>query len=116
MLFRSICKMGAAPESGSGYNAIHMLTPQNERSTLYHFTAVRFGVMTTDEKLNRDLQKKIAEMRRFAFAEQDAPVIEAQQRVIESANTPLDPLILAVDVGPVRYKRILDKMVQAERQ
>jgi vanillate O-demethylase monooxygenase subunit len=115
-LVTGICKMGAAPESGTGYNAIHMLTPQNERSTLYHFTAVRFGVMTTDEKLNRDLQKKIAEMRRFAFAEQDAPVIEAQQRVIESANTPLDPVILAVDVGPVRYKRILDKMVQAERQ
>jgi phenylpropionate dioxygenase-like ring-hydroxylating dioxygenase large terminal subunit len=115
-LVTGICKMGASPESGTGYNAIHMLTPQSERSTLYHFTAVRFGVMTTDDKLNRDLQKKIAEMRRFAFAEQDAPMIEAQQRVIESAKAPLDPLILAVDVGPVRYKRILNKMLQAERQ
>jgi phenylpropionate dioxygenase-like ring-hydroxylating dioxygenase large terminal subunit len=115
-LVTGICKTGAAPESGTGYNAIHMLTPENERSTLYHFTAVRFGVMTTDEKLNRDLQKKIADMRRFAFAEQDAPVIEAQQRVIESAKRLLDPVILAVDVGPVRYKRILDKMVQAERR
>jgi phenylpropionate dioxygenase-like ring-hydroxylating dioxygenase large terminal subunit len=113
-LVTGICKMGAAPESGTGYNAIHMLTPENERSTLYHFTAVRFGVLTTDEKLNRDLQKKIAEMRRFAFAEQDAPMIEAQQRVIESAIEPLDPVILAVDVGPVRYKRILNKMLQAE--
>jgi phenylpropionate dioxygenase-like ring-hydroxylating dioxygenase large terminal subunit len=114
-LFTGICKMGASPESGTGYNAIHMLTPQNERSTLYHFTAVRFGVMTTDEKLNRDLQKKIAEMRRFAFAEQDAPMIEAQQRVIESARTPLDPMTLAVDVGPVRYKRILNRMLQEEQ-
>jgi vanillate O-demethylase monooxygenase subunit len=41
-------------------------------------------------------------------------VIEAQQRVIESAAMPLDPLILAVDVGPVRYKRILGKMLEAE--
>ena len=114
-LVTGICKMDAAPESGTGYNAIHMLTPQSGRSTLYHFTAVRFGVMTTDEKLNRDLQKKIAELRRFAFAEQDAPMIEAQQRVIESAKAPLDPLILAVDVGPVRYKRILNRMLQAER-
>jgi phenylpropionate dioxygenase-like ring-hydroxylating dioxygenase large terminal subunit len=113
-LVTGICKMGAPPESGTGYNAIHMLTPQNERSTLYHFTAVRFGVMTTDEKLNRDLQKKIAEMRRFAFAEQDGPMIEAQQRLIENADKPLDPVILAVDVGPVRYKRILDKMLQDE--
>ena len=115
-LVTGICKTGAPPETGTGYNAIHMLTPENERSTLYHFTAVRFGVMTTDEKLNRDLQKKIAEMRRFAFAEQDAPMIEAQQRAIESAKTPLDPLILAVDVGPVRYKRILNKMLQAEQR
>ena len=38
-------------------------------------------------------------MRRFVFEEQDAPVIEAQQRHIESANEPLDPVILAVDVG-----------------
>jgi vanillate O-demethylase monooxygenase subunit len=114
-LLTGICKMGAQPDSGTGYHAIHMLTPENDRSTLYHFTAVRFGVMTTDEKLNRDLQKKVGEMRRFAFEEQDAPVIEAQQRTIESADRPLDPLILAIDVGPVRYKRILDKMLEAER-
>ena len=51
----------------------------------------------------------------FAFAEQDAPVIEAQQRVIETATRPLDPVILAVDVGPVHYKRVLNKMLQAEQ-
>jgi len=115
-LVTGICKIGADPETGTGYNAIHMLTPQNERSTLYHFTAVRFGVMTTEETLNRDLQNKIAEMRRFAFAEQDAPMIEAQQRAIETANASLDPVVLAVDVGPVRYKRILNRMLQAEQR
>jgi len=114
-LVTGICKMGASPDSGTGYHAIHMLTPENERSTLYHFTAVRFGVMTTDEKLNRDLQKKVADMRRFAFEEQDAPVIEAQQRIIETADRPLDPLTLAIDVGPVRYKRVLGKMLEAEQ-
>jgi vanillate O-demethylase monooxygenase subunit len=115
-LLTGICKVGADPESGTGYHAVHMLTPEHERSTLYHFTAVRFGVMTTDETLNRELQDKIARMRRFAFAEQDAPVIEAQQEAIERAGQPLDPLTLAIDVGPVRYKRVLDKMLQAEGQ
>jgi phenylpropionate dioxygenase-like ring-hydroxylating dioxygenase large terminal subunit len=115
-LFTGIGKMGAPPESGTGYHAIHMLTPENARSTHYFFTAVRWGVMTTDEKLNRDLQQRIAEMRRFAFAEQDAPVIEAQQRVIETATEPLDPVILAVDVGCVRYKRVLGKMLEAEQR
>ena len=115
-LVTGICKMGAPTDTGTGYHAIHLLTPENERSTHYFFTAVRFGVMTTDETLNRDLQNKIAEMRRFAFEEQDAPVIEAQQRIIETADKPLDPVILAIDVGPVRYKRILGKMREAEQQ
>jgi phenylpropionate dioxygenase-like ring-hydroxylating dioxygenase large terminal subunit len=115
-LVTGICKMGASSESGTGYHAIHMLTPESERSTHYFFTAVRFGVLTTDEKLNRDLQEKIASMRRFAFEEQDAPVIEAQQRILETANRPLDPVTLAIDVGPVRYKRVLGKMLAAERQ
>jgi len=113
-LVTGICTMGAPQDSGTGYHAIHLLTPEDERSTHYFFTAVRFGVITTDDSLNRELQDKVATMRRFAFEEQDAPVIEAQQRVIETADRELDPLILAVDVGPVRYKRILNKMRDAE--
>ena len=114
-LFTGICTMGAKPETGTGYHAVHMLTPENERSTHYFFTAVRWGVKTTDDKLNRDLQGRIAEMRRFAFEEQDAPVIEAQQQIIENAMEPLDPVILAVDVGCVRYKRVLNNMLAAEQ-
>jgi vanillate O-demethylase monooxygenase subunit len=76
---------------------------------------VRFGVKTAAEKLNRDLQEKIATMRRFAFEEQDAPVIEAQQLMIDSSHDAVDPLILAIDVGPVRYKRILQKKIAGEQ-
>jgi phenylpropionate dioxygenase-like ring-hydroxylating dioxygenase large terminal subunit len=113
-LISGISKMDALPETGTGYHAIHLLTPENQRSTHYFFTAVRWGVKTTDEATNRALQEKIAQMRRFAFEEQDAPVIEAQQKTIESATKTLDPVILAVDVGCVRYKRILGKMLEAE--
>ena len=113
-LVTGICNMGAPAETGTGYHAIHLLTPETERSTHYFFTAVRFGVMTTAENVNRDLQDKIARMRRFAFEEQDAPVIEAQQRMIETATKPLDPIVLAIDVGPVRYKRVLSNMLEAE--
>lgn len=113
-LISGICEMGAPHMSGTGYHAIHLLTPEDERSTHYFFTAIRFGVKTTDEKLNRELQEKIATMRRFAFLEQDAPVIEAQQHLIETADRELDPVVLAIDVGPVRYKRVLGKMLEAE--
>jgi phenylpropionate dioxygenase-like ring-hydroxylating dioxygenase large terminal subunit len=115
-LLTGICEIGAAPETGTGYHAVHLVTPETERSTHYFFTAVRWGVKTGDDKLNRDLQTRIAEMRRFAFEEQDAPVIEAQQRIIESATEPLDPLILSVDVGCVRYKRVLSRMIEAEQR
>jgi vanillate O-demethylase monooxygenase subunit len=114
-LLSGICKMGAPQDSGTGYHAIHMVTPLSERSTHYFFTAVRWGILTEDEALDRQLQERIAKMRRFAFEEQDAPVIEAQQRIIESAERPLEPVILAIDVGPVRYKRILNKMIDAEQ-
>jgi hypothetical protein len=43
---------------------------------------VRFNVQTADETLNREIQDKVSTTRRFAFEEQDAPVIEAQQVMI----------------------------------
>ena len=113
-LFVGICEMGAPYENGTGYHAIHMLTPETDRSTHYFFTAVRFGVKTTGEPLNREIQARIAKMRRFAFEEQDAPVIEAQQRIIDEAGQPLEPITLSIDAGPVRYKRVLEKMLAAE--
>jgi vanillate O-demethylase monooxygenase subunit len=114
-LVTGICMPGAIPESGTGYHAIHMLTPESDRTTHYFFTAVRFNVLTADGQLNAQIQDKISTTRRFAFEEQDAPVIEAQQETIDAAMTPVDPVILAIDVGPVRYKQILRKLVHAEQ-
>ena len=65
---------------------MHILTPETDRTTHYFFTAVRYNVKTTDGKLNREIQDKISKMRRFAFEEQDAPVIEAQQRIIDAST------------------------------
>ena len=107
--------MGQKAETGTGYHAVHILTPETDQTTHYFFTAVRYNVKTTDEALNRDIQDKIGKMRRFAFEEQDAPVIEAQQRIIDAAQTAVDPLTLAIDVGPVRYKKILQRLIAAEQ-
>ncbi|HEY2186446.1 MAG TPA: aromatic ring-hydroxylating dioxygenase subunit alpha [Xanthobacteraceae bacterium] len=115
-LVTGICMPGAIPETGTGYHAIHMLTPESDKTTHYFFTAVRFNVMTPDDRINAEIQNKIATTRRFAFEEQDAPVIEAQQELLDSAMTPIDPVILAIDVGPVRYKQILRKLIAAEQR
>jgi vanillate O-demethylase monooxygenase subunit len=114
-LLTGICMPGAIPESGTGYHAIHMLTPESDKTTHYFFTAVRFNVLTADDQLNAQIQDKISTTRRFAFEEQDAPVIEAQQQIIDSALTPVNPVILAIDVGPVRYKQILQSLIRDEQ-
>jgi phenylpropionate dioxygenase-like ring-hydroxylating dioxygenase large terminal subunit len=114
-LMTGICENGDKLENGTGYHAIHMLTPETSHTTHYFFTAVRFGLKTNDESFNRDMQEKIAKMRRFAFEEQDAPVVAAQQVRIEGALEELKPVILPIDVGPVRYKRVLQKLLDAER-
>src|SRR6266481_4053431 len=115
-LLAGICMPGAVPESGTGYHAIHMLTPESDKTTHYFFTAVRFNVLTADDRLNAQIKDKISTTRRFAFEEQDAPVIEAQQQIIDDAATAVDPIILAIDVGPVRYKQILQKLIHAEQR
>jgi vanillate O-demethylase monooxygenase subunit len=115
-LITGICHPEAAPESGTGYHAIHMLTPETDRTTHYFFTAVRFNVLTADDAVNARIQDRISTARRFAFEQEDAPVIEAQQQIIDDADTSPDPIILAIDVGPVRYKQILQKLIRAEQQ
>jgi phenylpropionate dioxygenase-like ring-hydroxylating dioxygenase large terminal subunit len=114
-LLTGICMPSAIPESGTGYHAIHMLTPESDKTTHYFFTAVRFNVLTADDEVNAQIQDKISTTRRFAFEEQDAPVIEAQQEMIDAARTPVDPIILAIDVGAVRYKQILRRLIDAEQ-
>ena len=114
-LVTGVCIPGETPEQGSGYHAIHLLTPETDQTTHYFFTAVRFGIFSKGDELNRQIQEKVATTRRFAFEEQDAPVIEAQQRNIDASQTTVDPLTLAIDVGPVRYKQVLKKLIGAEQ-
>jgi Vanillate O-demethylase oxygenase C-terminal domain len=84
-----------------GYYGIHFLTPETERTTRYHFTAVRWNVLT-DESVNGQTRERISVMRRYAFAEQDGPVIEAQQIAADQAGEGPGPLLLSIDIGMAR--------------
>lgn len=109
-----VCPAGRPKQEGTGYYAIHLLTPESARSTHYSFTAVRWNVRTDSDELNAQIRGRITEMRKFAFSEQDAPVIEAQQRRIDLADPPLQPTLLAIDAGPVRYRRILERRLRED--
>jgi len=110
------CKTGQPKETGTGYLAIHLLTPETERSTHYRYSAVRWNVMTEGAELNEQIRQKIKELRTFAFAEQDGPVVEAQQRRIDAAKTGLVPALLSIDAGPTRCRRILDRLLAEDKK
>jgi len=117
LLLRSgVVAPGGEPESGTGYYGIHFLTPETDETTHYHFTAVRWNILTKGDALNRELREQIAATRRFAFAEQDAPVIEAQHSRIEQSTDVMSFVPLPIDVGPTRYKRILERLIREETQ
>ena len=107
-------KVGEPKETGTGYLALHFLTPETEKTTHYHYQAARWGVQTDDET-NRELRDLIYKMRTFAFADQDVPVIEAQQVSMDQAGDGLSPTLLSVDAGPLQYQKILDRLLAEER-
>lgn len=109
-----VSKAGQPKEKGTGYYAIHLLTPETERTTHYHYTAARWNVLTEGDDANARIRDKIYELRTFAFADQDVPVIEAQQRRMDEARSPLAPTLLAIDAGPARYRRVLDRLLAAD--
>jgi phenylpropionate dioxygenase-like ring-hydroxylating dioxygenase large terminal subunit len=100
---------------GTGYFAIHLLTPETDRTTHYHYSAARWNVQTEGDEANAAIRDKIYQMRTFAFAEQDVPVIEAQQRRMDESPVPLEPTLLVIDAGPARYHRVLERLLAQER-
>jgi vanillate O-demethylase monooxygenase subunit len=107
-------RVGEPKEKGTGYMALHFLTPETERTTHYHYTASRWNVVTDDAR-NKELRDLIYKMRTFAFAEQDVPVIEAQQVSMDQAGEELIPTLLSVDAGPTRYEKVLDRLLAEEK-
>lgn len=104
---------GGQREDKGWYFGVHILTPETERTTHYHFAAaLPSGTVMTSEEAAR-----YAELRRFAFEEQDKPMLDAQQAALGEANFwDMKPVLLSVDAGPVRMRRALERMLAAERQ
>jgi vanillate O-demethylase monooxygenase subunit len=92
----------------------HLLTPIDEHRMMYHICAVQLGAAppVDDDEVSATLSR----LRRFAFEEQDLPMVEAQQRAYDRAGGPdaLKPVMLSIDSGPLRARRILADMIAAE--
>jgi phenylpropionate dioxygenase-like ring-hydroxylating dioxygenase large terminal subunit len=113
LLETGMCPTGTARSSGTGYYGLHILTPENDRSTLYFFTSVRWNPLT-EPAVDAGIRESLTTGRREVFLTQDTPIIEAQQQRIDQAGTTLRPALVSIDAGPVRYGKILDAMIAGE--
>jgi phenylpropionate dioxygenase-like ring-hydroxylating dioxygenase large terminal subunit len=100
----------------SGQIGCHILTPATATRTLYHTAATRQGPLgVVADEGDEALKLRIAELRRFAFQEQDDPMLKAQQENIRK-HPEVKPVLLEIDAGPVRCQRILDGLISAENK
>ena len=101
---------GQVREGALTVDNVHILTPETEASTHYFFASTRnFG--SDDMALN----ERIRVTRARIFAEEDEPMIAAQQERIGSADFwALRPALLRTDEGAVKVRRRMDALIAAE--
>jgi vanillate O-demethylase monooxygenase subunit len=106
---------GGTREQGSGVLGAHLLTPETENTTLYHFAAARTGVLHDPAEDQEAFRQWLSDARRHAFERQDEPMIEAQQRMREQyPEATRRPMLFEIDAGPARCNRILNELINDE--
>jgi len=96
---------------GFEFRAVHLLTPESETATHY-----LYGIARPPVHDDSDVQKEVAETRRYVFEEQDKVVLEAQQRMFESGRgSSMKPVMLPIDAASMRMRRLLDALIASER-
>lgn len=102
---------GETPEQGAGYKGIHILAPESDTTTHYHVGLVRKPAREEDS----DFEAEITRLRTHAFQKQDAPMMEAMQDMLGVEELlRRAPVLLNIDQGPVRMKRVLDDLLARE--
>jgi Vanillate O-demethylase oxygenase C-terminal domain len=105
-----ITEVGEAPEDGLTLPSVHLLSPETAGTTHYFWAFLR----------NRDIDNaaisdRIRAIGVNAFANEDKPIIEAQQANIDGDDLfALQPIVLAPDAAAMRARRMLKRLIDAE--
>lgn len=111
-----LLNFGAVPTgkpelSGPDTWGIHVMTPQDADHTHYFFWNGRNRMW--DPEFNRIVRDTMKQ----AFAFEDKPMLEAQQASIGTTDfEALSPVLLRTDEGPVRMRRKMRALIEAERK
>jgi phenylpropionate dioxygenase-like ring-hydroxylating dioxygenase large terminal subunit len=104
--------MGQPREEGVDSLNCHLMTPETETTTHYFYGGVR-----TFNQHDGLFNERLRGFLEYAFAREDKPMIEAQQKSMGSSEFwTLKPVLLSIDTGPVRVRRVLEKLIKDEQQ
>jgi vanillate O-demethylase monooxygenase subunit len=102
---------GAPPRVGKETPGVHLMTPETETTTHYFWANAR-DFRRDDDVLHQALGDGL----RYAFEQQDKPMIEAVQDNMDGEDFwKLRPVILACDAGAIRARRVLRKLIADEQ-
>ena len=95
-----------------GQYDLHTTTPETENTTHYWFSTRRNHI-EEDGEFNK---MKIQAMHN-AFVDEDSPIIEATGAEMATNDFfSLDPVLMSNDVAPVKVRRLLQRLIEQERQ
>jgi phenylpropionate dioxygenase-like ring-hydroxylating dioxygenase large terminal subunit len=106
------CDVGQAEEDGLCLPVGHFITPETE-TTSHYFFALGRNRFQDDPKVAEAYFKLSAD----AFAEEDEPMVAAQQAELgdQTDILGLGPVYLQTDQASVAARRLLDRLIRAER-
>ena len=81
-----VCPPGGARHDGMTVIGTHLLTPISATQCAYHIAAVQIGGLPPGDT-EAEVADQLSRLRRFAFEEQDRPMVEAQQRAYDRAGS-----------------------------
>ncbi len=101
---------GTSREAGVQAFGTHLLTPETKGSTHYFFAHARSFKIDDSET-----DQQILDWQRVAFTEQDQPIVEAQQKLLNERDLmEANPVLLRFDQGAVAIRRVMRALIAAE--
>ena len=107
-----VAPAGSHREGGITQWGAHILTPQDERSTLYFWGSARDFALDSDET-DRQIRSAVE----YAFGHEDKPMIEDVQRNMAGRSfEEMKPLLLPFDKGAVFTRRMLADLILGKKR
>jgi phenylpropionate dioxygenase-like ring-hydroxylating dioxygenase large terminal subunit len=106
-----VAPAGSGRQGGITQWGAHILTPQDENTTIYFWASVRDFALQSDET-DRQIRTAVE----FAFGQEDKPMIEdVQQNMRDKTFDEMRPLLLPFDRGSVLTRRLLAELISGKK-